>query len=71
MIEIGVDREGVNESEGIQTCERCSHYSICFIRLNIADFIEQRFTIKKPFEASDLAKICKEYDPVMRVVFER
>ena len=57
--------------EDIETCERCSHYSICFVRMNISNFIEQHFPTEKPFEISDMSKICRKYEPLMLVRFER
>jgi len=71
MMEVEIDKSRVSEGEDIQTCERCSHYSICFIRINISEFMTQRFPDEKPFEVSDLAKICRKYDPILRVRFER
>ncbi len=68
MIEI---KEEIEKDGDTQTCERCSHYSICFIRINIGEFMEQRFPTEKPFEVSDLAKICSKYDPILRLRFER
>ena len=43
------------------TCERCSHFEVCFIRKNILEFMEQHFQKNKPFEVSELAKICGYY----------
>ena len=63
--------EQVIESENTSTCERCSHYPICMIRMNISDFMEQHFLTGKPIEVSELAKICSEYDPIMKLTFEK
>lgn len=60
------------------TCERCSHYQVCFTRLNIENFLEQHFPSgspvgnrNKPFNSSELAKICRFNDPQMRIMVER
>ena len=53
------------------TCEICSHFEICFVRRNISDFMEQHFPTEKPFEVSQLAKICGHYYPELNVVYEK
>ena len=53
------------------TCEICSHFEICFIRRNISDFMAQHFQKDKPFEVSNLAKICENYYPELNVVYEK
>lgn len=67
-----------DSDEDTQTCERCSHYQVCFTRKNIHEFLEQHFKSEspigrkeKPFNSSNLAKICNFYEPQMRIVVER
>lgn len=67
-----VDQEVTeNRDEHIFTCERCSHFPICMLRMNIGDFMAQHFPTEKPIEVSELAKICNEYDPIMKLTFEK
>ena len=66
--------EQVTESEKGKdsfTCERCSHFEVCFLRKNIFDFMEQHFQKGKPFEVSELAKICEHYYPELSVIYEK
>ena len=62
-----------NEAKEVDTftCERCSHYSICMVRMNISEFMAQHFQNDKPFEVSELAKICGSFDPIMKLTFEQ
>lgn len=53
------------------TCERCSHFEICFLRKNVSEFMEIHFPLSKPFEVPELAKICNMYEPLMQVVYEK
>ena len=66
-------KQEVTESEDKDsfTCERCSHFEICFVRKNISDFMQQHFSEEKPFEVSELAKICGHYYPELSVVYEK
>lgn len=52
--------EGENNKDAF-ACERCCHFDVCFLRKNISDFMEQHFQKDKPFEVSELAKICRYY----------
>lgn len=69
-VEVEQQNVGYKEDDTF-TCERCSHFSVCMVRKNISDFMEQHFPSDKPFEESELAKICSEYEPVLNVVFEK
>ena len=62
-----------NEAKEVDTftCERCSHFEVCFVRRNIFEFMLQHFPGEKPFEVSELAKICSHYYPELSVVYEK
>ena len=53
------------------TCERCSHFEVCFLRKNVSEFMGLHFPGGRPFEVPELAKICIMYDPIMRLTFEK
>ena len=62
-----------NEAKEVDTftCERCSHFEVCFLRKNISEFMVQHFQDDKPFEVSELAKICRSYYPELQLTFEK
>jgi hypothetical protein len=43
-----------------RSCEKCSHLPVCSVYRAIAPLINS-FEVRKPFEAKELAKICKEF----------
>ena len=59
------------KDEDTFTCEKCVHYSVCFLRRNISDFMEQHFQARKPFDTSELAKICNDYEPIFMMHYEQ
>jgi hypothetical protein len=54
------EREREEGVEPIKSCEKCSHLPVCSVYRAIAPLINS-FEVRKPFEAKELAKICKEF----------
>lgn len=45
-----------------RSCSTCGHIRVCSIFRTITPYLEQQFTeLLKPFDANDVAKICKAY----------
>lgn len=72
MMVVEIERQGIEaENKDTFTCERCSHFEVCFLRKNISEFMELHFPSAKPFEVPELAKICSMYEPILNVVYEK
>lgn len=71
---VEIEQESIDykdKDKDVFTCERCNHFSVCFLRKNINEFMEQHFQKDEPFETSDLAKICSYYYPELKLTFEQ
>jgi len=53
------------EAKNGRVCSKCVHVNVCSIYRAIAPLINNSFKSHKPFEPEDLAKICKEFMPVI------
>jgi len=45
----------------LKSCERCSHLNVCAVYRAVAPLLNS-FEARKPFEAKELARICKEFE---------
>lgn len=59
------------EEDDTMSCERCTHYKICFVHMNIKRFLDDQFRDEeKPFDVSELSAICTNFEPIMRITCE-
>ncbi len=50
------------------SCLKCVHFPVCYIVRGLIPFVEQDYLTEKtkrmkPFEPTDVAKICRYYNP--------
>lgn len=62
MMQAQESKAKINTPGSQKTCISCGHLRVCSIHRTFSPYLEQQFTEKtKPFEAWDLAVICKAY----------
>lgn len=62
-----IDKKGkydVPEDDPQRECKSCAHVSICAMYRAILPLMKQWEDDERPFEVTDLARICRVYAPV-------